>query len=77
MIKLNTQTTSTVTTNTFELEVRGQKVTYIEYLNDKNKVIDCSLRNEAGEEIGADDCGGELLEEIQGFIDAQDTLVNN
>lgn len=64
-ITLKNKTSSTVTTDTYELEVDGQKVTYIEYINDKNKVIDSNLRNEHGQEIE----DAVLLEKIQDYID--------
>lgn len=64
-IKLLNRTTSTVTTDTFELEVNGRKFVYIEYLDDKRKVIDCNLRDEIGNEVE----NAELLGRIQDFVD--------
>ena len=72
-IKLKNKSISTVTTETFELTVDGKKITYIEYLNDKNKVIDMNLRDSKGNEItddnnyGFDNVAG-LLMEIQQFL---------
>ena len=68
-ITLKNKTSSTIKTDTYEFEVDGQKVTYIEYINDKNTLIDCSLRNEYGEEIAAADTGNILLEKCQEYVD--------
>ena len=65
-IKLNEHQTSTVTTDTFQFEVNDQFITYIEYLNDKGKIIDCNLRDVDGDEID----NSLLLEEIQNFVDS-------
>ena len=68
-MKLESHTTSTVTTETYVvnlLEGLGV-VTYIEYLNDKGKVIDCNLRDEDENEMN----DPILLEEVQEFIDAE------
>jgi len=55
----------TVTTETYNLEVDGQFITYIEYLNDKSKLIDCNLRDVDGNEIQ----DAKLLEKVQEFVD--------
>lgn len=68
-MKLLSSSESTVTTKTFEIDYDGQKIIYIEYLNEKGKVIDCSLRDDNGEEIAASDTGSIMLEKIQEFID--------
>lgn len=72
-MKLLSSSESTVTTKTFEIDYDGQKIIYIEYLNEKGKVVDCSLRDEDGNEIaedqGPDNNAAETLEKIQDFID--------
>ena len=68
-MKLISSSESTVITKTFEIDYDGRKIVYIEYLNEKGKIIDCTLRNEDGEEIAASDTGASILEEIQEFID--------
>lgn len=65
-MQLISNTSSTITTNTFTFDIDGRKVVYIEYLNEKNKVTDCNLRDENGNEI--DDAA--LLEELQNFVDS-------
>lgn len=64
---------STITTKTFEIDYDGRKIVYIEYLNEKGKVIDCNLRDEDGNEIaedqGPDNNAAETLEKIQEFVD--------
>lgn len=67
-MKLLNRTTSTVTTDTFEILFDGFRYTYIEYLNDKGKVIDVNFRDENGNEI--DDTV--LLEDVQKFVDSLD-----
>ncbi len=71
-MKLIDRHTETVTTDTFQIERddpsyphNKEKFIYIEYLNDKGRVIDCNLRETSGEEI--DDAN--LLDEIQKFVD--------
>ena len=68
-MKLLNRTTSTVTTDTFEIDHDGRKFVYIEYLNDKGKVIDFALRNQDGEDIARYDNGSITLEKIQNFVD--------
>ena len=67
-MKLINKSSSTVTTNTFEIDPEdgSKKITYIEYLNDKGRVIDENLRDSAGSEI--DDPA--LLEVVQEFVDS-------
>lgn len=69
MITLKSQSSETLTTKTYSLTVEGKEVTYIEYLNDKSKVIDFVLRNADGEDIAGADTGSILLEQVQGFVD--------
>ncbi len=64
-ITFENKITSFITTVTFSLITEKGPITYIEYLNDKNKVIDLNLRDEDGDEI--DD--SVLLEEVQNFVD--------
>lgn len=68
-MKITSESSSTVTTNTFEIETKYGPVVYIEYLNDKNKVIDCNLR---GKHTGQEINDPVLLEEIENFIDARE-----
>jgi hypothetical protein len=63
-MKLLNRITSTITTDTFEVEHEGKKITYIEYLNEKSRVIDQVLRDEDGNNI--DD--PTLLEEMESFV---------
>jgi hypothetical protein len=68
-MKLESHTSSTITTETYQILTENHgPVTYIEYLNDKGKVIDCNLRDEDGNDI----IDPALLEEIQEFIDNAD-----
>jgi hypothetical protein len=68
-MKINSKTSSTVTKNAFSLDVDGKKVVYLEYLNEKGKVIDCELHSDKGELIN----DTALLEEIQDFIDTNES----
>ena len=64
---LESHTTATVKTETYRILTETQgPVTYIEYLDDKGKVIDCNLRDDEGNEIS----DPALLEEIQEFVDS-------
>ena len=65
-MKLTSHTSAIVTTETYSItdETYGP-LTYIEYLNDKGKVIDCTLRDEDGNDID----NPPLLEELQQFVD--------
>jgi hypothetical protein len=68
-IKLIDRTSSTLTTETFNLDVDGKKIVYIEYQKESGKVIDEELRDEDGETLTNDNCPGNnvaaLLEQIQ------------
>ncbi len=67
MIVIRNRQTDNVRTETYQLEVDGRRVTYIEYINDKNKLIDATLMDtNTGDMI--DDAA--LMEEIQTFVDA-------
>lgn len=68
-MKILTEQSVTLTTNTFEIETKYGIVIYVEYVNNKNKVIDYNLRSKnTGQEI--DDPA--LLEEIEQFIDSRE-----
>lgn len=65
-MKIKTQSSVTITTNTYQIETKYGLVTYIEYVNGKNKVTDWDLRStNIGQEI--DDL--DLLKEIQDLVD--------
>ena len=64
-MKLISSSESTVTTTTFQIDFDGRILTYIEYLNEKGKVIDCNFRDEIGNELDEPD----NLEKIQDFVD--------
>ena len=65
-MKIESHTSATVTTETYSLihELYGP-LTYTEYLNDKGKVIDVTLRDSDGIDIDYP----QLLQEIQEFVD--------
>ncbi len=66
---LESHTTATVKTETYRIATEEHGiVTYIEYLNEKGKVIDEILRDEEGNNI--DGVALLLLEEIQEFVDS-------
>jgi len=65
-MKLASHSTATITTETYQLSLGDKLLTYIEYLNDKGKVIDCTLRDVDGNEIN----DPALLEQVQDFVDA-------
>ena len=65
-MKIISHTSSTVTTETYELSLGDRLLTYIEYLNDKGKLIDCNLRDVDGDEINVPT----LLETIQEFVNS-------
>jgi len=68
-MKLTLHTSSTITTETYSITTEDYgPVTYIEYLNDKGKAIDCTLRDEDGNDIQ----DPIILEEVQRFIDTAD-----
>lgn len=75
-INIRSKVSSKVTTETYELDVDGMKIIYIEYFNEKGKVIDTVLRNEEGIDLEDAHLLGsnfnsvaELLDEIQVFVD--------
>lgn len=64
-MKIESHLSATITTETYQLSMNGKLFTFIEYFNDKGKVIDCNLRDVDGEEIS----DPYLLEQVQDFID--------
>ena len=62
-MNLKYSVTIQVTHNIFTLDVDGKDVIYTEFLNDKGKVIDFTLRDGDGNEIS----DPALLEQIQEF----------
>lgn len=75
-IELISKVSSKVTTETHELTIDGIKIVYIEYLNEKGKVIDTVLRTDEGVDLtdahllcSDFNSVAELLEEVQAFID--------
>lgn len=68
-IELVDRNSSTVTTETYNLNVDGKKIVYIEFQNESGKVIDEELRDDKGVLLTDDSCPGNnvaaLLEQIQ------------
>jgi hypothetical protein len=65
-MKLISKTCQTVTTETFEIELTaGNRVIMIDYLDDRDKVIDTVLQDEMGIEIDDED----LIEAIEEFLE--------
>jgi hypothetical protein len=55
----------TITTKTYEVEIEGSKYIYIDYYDDRGKIIDSVLRFENG-----DNCDDPLVfEEVQELVD--------
>ena len=60
-----------ITTETYKVEVTGFNLTYIDYLNEKGKVIDSILRDEDGNDLNVDSPGfgdygvAEIIDYIQ------------
>ena len=66
MITLTARIEETIKTETCEVIVDGEKYTYIEYINDKEKVIDAELHDSNGEDCTFD---AALMERVQYFVD--------
>ena len=66
-MQITSHTSATITTETYFITTEQGPVVYTEYLNDKGKVIDCTLRDDDGNNI--DDAA--LLEQVQQFVDNQ------
>ena len=71
-IKISKPTKQSITTETYKVEVAGFfNLTYIDYLNEKGKVIDSILRDEDGNDLNVDSPGfgdysvAELIDYIQ------------
>lgn len=63
-----------IVTETYCFEIDGQKITYIEYLENPefgSKVIDVVIRDEDGNDIDISDAAA-MLEEIQNLIDEKE-----
>lgn len=69
-IELKNKTSSTITEDTYEFMVDGKYICYKEFLNDKGKVIDVTLRDENGHDLSDAD----LQSTLQVFIDEQELL---
>ncbi len=76
MITISNKSSSTITENTYTLKVDGKTVIYTEFLNDKNKLTDCTLRDANGYDITDDSApngnAAALLEQVQEFVDSQE-----
>jgi hypothetical protein len=70
IMQITNKTTETITTETYEIttDYHGD-VIYIEYLNEKGKVIDCVLRDSDGNDLSNLSDAPALLEEIQELVD--------
>jgi hypothetical protein len=72
-IVVKNRVTSTVTTDTFTLDVDGRELVYTDYLNDKGKVIDSKLEDDKGneltEDMGPDNNAAETMDRIQTYLD--------
>ena len=68
-MKIISQTTDTIKRETYNLTAEDHgPVTYIEYRDSYNHIIDCNLRDENGNEIE----NPILLEEVQEFINSHE-----
>ena len=70
-ITISKPTKQSITTETYKVEVAGFTLVYIDYFDDKGKVIDSILRDEDGNDLNVDSPGfgdysvAELMEYIQ------------
>lgn len=70
-IKISKPTVQSITTETYKVKVAGFTLTYIDYLNEKGKVIDSILRDEYGNDLNVDSPGfgeydvAEIIDYIQ------------
>lgn len=73
-MKILSESSSTITINTYEIGYEDEKLVYIEYLNNKGKITDCELRDENGNSLqdndGPDNNAAATLEKIQDFVDS-------
>ena len=65
-MKIVATTTEKQTIKTYKLSLGDRLITYIEFINDKGKVIDCNLRDVDGEAIYEP----MLLEQVEEFINS-------
>tara|TARA_R110000868_G_scaffold344028_1_gene605010 strand:+ start:362 stop:601 length:240 start_codon:yes stop_codon:yes gene_type:complete len=70
-IKISKPKVQSITTETYKVKVAGFTLTYIDYLNEKGKVIDSIFRDEDGNDLNVDSPGfgdygvAELIDYIQ------------
>ena len=70
-IKISKPKVQSITTETYKVKVAGFTLTYIDYLNEKGKVIDSILRDEYGNDLNVDSPGfgeydvAEIIDYIQ------------
>ena len=70
-ITISKPTKQSITTETYKVEVAGFTLTYIDYLNEDEKVIDSILRDEDGNDLNVDSPGfgdynvAEIIDYIQ------------
>ena len=70
-IKISKPKRQSITTETYKVKVAGFTLVYIDYFDDKGKVIDSILRDEDGNDLNVDSPGfgdysvAELMEYIQ------------
>ena len=70
-IKISKPTKQSITTETYKVEVAGFTLVYIDYFDDKGKVIDSILRDEDGNDLNVDSPGfgdydvAEIIDYIQ------------
>jgi hypothetical protein len=70
-ITISKPTRQAIITETYKVEVAGFTLTYIDYLNEDEKVIDSILRDEDGNDLNVDSPGfgdysvAELIDYIQ------------
>ena len=70
-IKISKPTKQSITTETYKVKVAGFTLVYIDYFDDKGKVIDSILRDEDGNDLNVDSPGfgdydvAEIMDYIQ------------
>ena len=70
-IKISKPTKQSITTETYKVKVAGFTLVYIDYFDDKGKVIDSILRDEDGNDLNVDSPGfgdydvAEIIDYIQ------------
>ena len=68
-MKLLAVDSNPVTVKTYTVEREGDTYFYIDYINDQGKIVDSILRTTEGYEVDVP----ALFEEIQEFVDQEDT----